>query len=132
MDSKKKYKMKLVSKTPYILRDRRQVEAKVDPDRRSHVERRVQIVARGYFDQYYNLYHMMYESKSITDDITNLLDAILNDELWQVTLAQEVSTDKIFGKKKSRDELRAFFKKHGVIEDPDSSEQLFQAVTGIK
>ena len=105
MDSKKKYKMKLVSKTPYILRDRRQVEAKVDPDRRSHVERRVQIVARGYFDQYYNLYHLMYESKSITDDITNLLDTILNDELWQVTLAQEVSTDKIFGKKTYKLEL---------------------------
>lgn len=130
MDGKKKYKMTLVSKTPYILKERRQIQTDVDPDRRSNSERRIQIVARGYFEQYYNLYNMMYESKSTTTDITNLLDSILNDEQWQATLAQEVSTDKIFGKKKSRDQLRAFFKKHGVIEDQESSEQLFQAVPG--
>jgi len=103
--------------------DRRQSAESPEVERRSRKDRREKIVARGYFEQYVNLYNMMYESPSVTPQISQLLAKILNDPEWQAVLAQEVSTDRQFKKKKNRNDLRSFFRKHGVIEDDPAESQ---------
>ena len=96
--------------------DRRQKPLTPDIERRNIGDRRTEIVARGNFEQYFNLYNMIYDSQRVTKEIQTLLKRILDDEIWQAFLAQEVSNDRLFQTRKNKEQLREFFRKHGIIE----------------
>lgn len=107
--------------------DRRQDESyNLDIDRRKE-QRRQNISGRGKFIQYYNLYNMIYNSKRTTPEIHELFSMIMPDEEWQVRFVQEVSLDRMFHKRKSIEDLRQFFLKHGVIEVHDEMTKHLQA-----
>jgi hypothetical protein len=87
----------------------------LDIDRRKK-DRRVHIKGRGVFKSYEALYTMMFESPRITPDIEKLMEEIMPDGEWQVRFTQEVSTDRLFGRPKTKEELRHFFIKLGMLE----------------
>lgn len=78
---------------------------------REQIQNRSHHVASGYPDQYFRLYNMMFESRHSSHEIRDLIRLILEDESWQAVLAQEVSNDRIFNRRKSKEELMAFLRK---------------------
>lgn len=103
---------------------RKNPSEKKDIDRRKGSDRRENIVGRGRFDQYVNLYNILYNSKGVSEEAKEIFRQIMPDEEWQIRFVQEVSMDKMFLRRKSKNELREFFIKYGALEAvADSSDQ---------
>ena len=121
VDEAKRPKLRVVPDQPDPVHSRAQPSKPIDIDRRRR-ERRENIAGRGRFDQYFNLYNLIYNSDYTTVEITEIFSEIMPDEHWQTRFVQEVSMDKMFRKPKTKDQLREFFLKHGVLEVHDNDE----------
>ena len=125
-EENKRKKIGLLKPSTTDSSDRRKEKKPLDIERRSDVDRRQNIVGRGKFDQYFNLYNMMFDSHRVNPEITGLINEIMPDSDWQAKLAQEVSLDRASQTRKNQGEFRQFLLKIGaieVLESPKSQSQ---------